>query len=279
MSGNQLPMSQNYSLDLTFITNEPGRKLIDRFCQIIKGCRYFDCLVGYFYLSGFHLFYKALENTERIRILTGIGISEDVYNYIKFAEEHLQGRSPLSHWETKQKISEIIEMELADSEDDLSIEEGIEKFIEWIKTGKLQIRAYPSRKLHAKLYIFTFGDEYCDRGRVITGSSNFTYSGLVDNLEFNVELKNRSDYEFAKQKFEELWKDAVDVSKDFVHTIKERTWLKEDISPYELYLKFLYEYFKDELSRMDEVFLKYLPEDFRRLKYQEQAVLNAKKNT
>ena len=46
---------------------------------------------------------------------------------------------------------------------------------------------------------FLKGDR--DVGRVITGSSNFTYSGLVDNLEFNVELKNRTDYEFARQKF------------------------------------------------------------------------------
>ncbi|MDP2209802.1 MAG: DEAD/DEAH box helicase, partial [Bacteroidota bacterium] len=43
------------------------------------------------------------------------------------------------------------------------------------------------------------------------------------------------------------------------------------------YLKFLYEYFKDELGRTDEVFLKYLPQEFMKLEYQEQAVLNAKK--
>ena len=48
-------------------------------------------------------------------------------------------------------------------------------------------------------------------------------------------------------------------------------------SPYQLYLKFLYEYFKDELSRTDEVFVKYLPQEFKKLEYQEQAVLNAKK--
>ncbi|MEN3047119.1 MAG: SNF2-related protein, partial [Candidatus Hydrothermales bacterium] len=48
-------------------------------------------------------------------------------------------------------------------------------------------------------------------------------------------------------------------------------------TPYELYLKFLYEYFKDELSQRDELFIKYSPENFKRLAYQEQAVLNAKK--
>jgi len=36
----------------------------------------------------------------------------------------------------------------------------------------------------------TFPEEDRDIGRVITGSSNFTQSGLSDNLEFNVELKD-----------------------------------------------------------------------------------------
>jgi len=57
----------------------------------------------------------------------------------------------------------------------------------------------------------TFIEEDKDVGRVITGSSNFTQAGLVDNLEFNVELKDRADYEFALNKFNELWKNAVDV--------------------------------------------------------------------
>jgi len=43
----------------------------------------------------------------------------------------------------------------------------------------------------------TFNEDDRDMGRVITGSSNFTQSSLVDNLEFNVELKNPSDYKFS----------------------------------------------------------------------------------
>ncbi len=123
----------------------------------------------------------------------------------------------------------------------------------------------------------TFAEGDRDTGRVITGSSNFTQSGLVDNLELNVELKNRSDYEFALDKFNDLWQNSVDVSEKYVDTIKNKTWLNNEITPYELYLKFLYEYFKDELGQTDELLLKYLPEEFKKLEYQEQAVLNAKK--
>jgi phosphatidylserine/phosphatidylglycerophosphate/cardiolipin synthase-like enzyme len=75
----------------------------------------------------------------------------------------------------------------------IEIEEGISKFIEWVRSGKLQVRVYPSENLHAKLYVITFVEGHIDKGRVITGSSNLSESGLQQNLEFNVELKNRSD--------------------------------------------------------------------------------------
>jgi len=89
---------------------------------------------------------------------------------------------------------------------------------------------------------FVEGDK--DAGRVITGFSNFTQAGLIDNLEFNVELKGRADYEFALAKFNELWENAVAVKDRYIETIQNRTWLNNTINPYELYLNFLYEYFK-----------------------------------
>lgn len=156
------------------------------------------------------------------------------------------------------------------------VEKGIQKFRKWLKSEKLEIRAYPAKDLHAKLYIMTF-ENSIDRGRVITGSSNFSRSGFVDNLEFNVELKNPGDYDFAQSKFNALWEDAVDVSEDYIQTLETKTWMNEDIKPYELYLKFLYEYFKSELSSSDDLLFKYIPDGFKQLEYQLLAVLNAKK--
>ncbi|PNR90305.1 MULTISPECIES: helicase-related protein [unclassified Petrotoga] len=258
--------------DLTFITNAPNQTLKDRFEQLIKDCQSFDCLVAYFYISGFHLIYKWLEKTEKIKILIGIGTSKETYDLI-----NTPGNQILSHSETKQEVEKMVESEMSDSEDNQNVEEGVQKFVEWIKDGKLEIKAYPSQNIHAKLYIMTFKEGDRDVGRVITGSSNFTQSGLLDNLEFNVELKNRSDYEFAKRQFEELWKEAVDVSEKYIQTISERTWLNQTITPYELYLKFLYEYFKEELSKSDEIFSQYFPENFKTFEYQKQAVINAKR--
>jgi superfamily II DNA or RNA helicase len=263
--------------DLSFITNEDNLNLLDRFRVLIENTDFFDCLVGYFYSSGFYAIYPSLENTNKIRILIGISTNLQTLDLIKSASQNSQRGLDFSHAEAKQEIENLIVNEMENSEDTQEVELGVNTFIEWIKNEKLEIRAYPSQNIHAKLYIMTFQEGDRDTGRVITGSSNFTQSGLVDNLEFNVELKDRSDYEFSIAKFEALWQDAVDVSEKYIHTVQNKTWLSQDINPYQLYLKFLYEYFKDELNQAEDIFVRYLPEDFMKLEYQEQAVLNAKK--
>ena len=263
--------------DTSFFTNEPGFQLKDRFSKLVKGTELFDCLVGYFYSSGFYAVYPSLEDTDRIRILIGISTGSDTFKMIEQGNTPTQQDLRFSHAETKKTVEGLVQHEMELSEDTRYVEEGVHKFIEWIRSGKLVIKAYPSQNIHAKLYIMTFKEDAIDKGRVITGSSNFTKSGLEDNLEFNVELKNPGDYEFAQNKFNELWKDAVDVSEKYVETIEQKTWFSDSVTPYHLYLKFLYEYFKAELNETGEVFLDRTPEGFLRLEYQEQAVLNAKR--
>jgi superfamily II DNA or RNA helicase len=255
------------SNDLTFITNDEAGNLRDRFATLIEATENFDVLVGYFYTSGFHAMYPALEGTDRIRILIGISTNWETYDLLQRIQ---------SHKEVRDQFSQAVKEEMELSENELHIETGVKKFLEWLKSGKLEIRAYPEEKIHSKLYVMGFKDGQMDKGRVITGSSNFTRNGLVENLEFNVELKNRSDYEFARDKFEELWAKGVDVSDKYVETIQKDTWLREDISPYELYLKFLYEYFKEEINE-EALDHRYRPENFKELKYQDHAVINARK--
>jgi superfamily II DNA or RNA helicase/HKD family nuclease len=263
--------------DLTFITNEQDASLLDRFNVLVKDCRAFDVLVGYFFASGFHALYKSLEGTESIRILVGISTNRSVLDAVSYARHSGQLAMDFSHYEVKESIEPVVVSEFEESEDNQTVEEGICKFIEWLKSGKLQIKAYPTQNIHAKVYIMTFAEGDRDAGRVITGSSNFTQAGLIDNLEFNVELKNRADYEFALGKFNDLWESAVDINEKYLDVIRTKTWLNDAITPYQLYLKLLYEYFRDELNQSDELFFRYTPENFRKLEYQEQAVLSAKR--
>ena len=264
------------SSDLTFITNEAGQSLQNRFEVLLgQNTRLFDCLVGYFFITGFHRLHPALASTEKIRILVGIktdGQTVELIQSAKVQQEFILE----SHAHVRERVPGEILSEFQKSGDSAEIEEGIRKFVEWIKSGKLEVRAFPSERVHAKVYIMTFVDGHIDKGRVVTGSSNFTEAGLRDNLEFNVELKNRSDYEFALAKFNELWAKSVDVTKDYVTTIEVKSPFAQ-FTPYELYLKFLYEYFRGELNLPDEIEDIYLPDGFKKLKYQEEAVLNARK--
>ncbi len=148
--------------------------------------------------------------------------------------------------------------------------------MEMLHSGQIEIRAHPSQNIHAKVYIQRFHPHDRDKGRVITGSSNFSYSGLQAQHEFNVELKDPRDLQFALAKFEELWEQGHDLSAAYVETIHQRTWLNDQITPYQLYLKFLYEYFQEEINS-DRDFDVFLPDGFMELAYQKQAVIAAKR--
>ncbi|TAL15880.1 helicase [bacterium] len=261
--------------DRTFFTNEPGFTLLDRFKKTLKDVQYFDVLVGYFRSSGFHQLYESLESIEKIRILVGLNVDRKIYEVLDYrpVQTYLDFES---HKKTKEIFSLTLTEEMDNSPDNYETEIGIRKFIEFLKSGKMEIKAYPSGNLHAKVYISRFGEDDRDFGRVVTGSSNFSESGFVANREFNVELKNRADVEFALEQFETLWKEAVDISEEYVDTINEKTWLNDQITPYQLYLKLLYEYFKEDIN-IDEEFETRLPDGFMELDYQKQAVVAAKK--
>lgn len=261
--------------DLTFFTNEADNTLLNRFKKILKSnTRYFDVLVGYFRTSGFYSLYEALEDIEKIRIL--VGINTDIRT-IQLLEE-AETINVISTREIKEAIENEIINEYNESDDSEDIEIGARKFVEFIRNKKLEMRIYPHAPIHAKVYIIRKSRESDDYGKVITGSSNFSYSGFVDNLEFNVELKDNRDVRYAHEKFEELWQDSIDITNEAEKIMTTSVWASTDLTPYEVYLKFLYEYFKEEINRDKSIYRRrYLPDGFMRLLYQEEAVIDAKK--
>lgn len=283
--------NQHDLTDLTFFTNEEGYSLLSRFKSTLKDTQLFDVLVGYFRASGFYQLYDALEPVEKIRILVGLNIDKESYEIIQINSE--KGILDFeSHQRTKKTYRQNLKTEIELSEEnDNKLEIGIRKFIEFLKADcqdpnmdrayngngkKLEIRAYPSKNIHAKVYIGKFKPEDRDYGFVITGSSNFSESGFVANREFNVELRSKRDVLFAEDQFNALWKESVDISDDFIDTIQTKTWLNDQITPYELYLKLIYEYLEEDINLNDH-FEPYLPEGFMELKYQKQAATQAKK--
>ncbi len=275
--------------DLTFFTNDEHQTLLDRFKATLADTRQFDILVGYFHASGFYQLHDAIEPLDKVRILVGLGIDNEVYRalYPETRQMHIDFES---HANTKKQFQEQFINEVENgTEPDQQLETGLKRFIEFLQQDsplaekdirqggngkKLEIRAFPSRNIHAKVYIGRFAPEDRDYGFVITGSSNFSYSGLVANREFNVELRRRHDVEFALAQFEDLWRQSVDISADFVEAVQKKTWLNDTITPYELYLKLIYEYLQEDINLQESVEI-FLPEGFMSLAYQKQAVQQA----
>ncbi len=255
-----------------FITNEEGHHLSTKLNNVLKKSREFDCLVGYFYISGYHMLEKELDKMDHIRILVGMGVDSKTFDALEIDKKD---RIPDKEFIETAKTN--ITTEMANSEDTVLVEKGVKNFLEGLKSGRIEVRAYKKRSIHSKIYIMTYRNDPDSPGEVITGSSNFTAPGLNYNMEFNVQLKNDDDYEFALNKFNELWNESTDVTIDYINTITKNTWINEDITPYEMYLKFIYEYLKEKINNdivdFDE---SYQPPTFKQLKYQTDAVVQAK---
>ena len=212
------------STDKTFFTNDSDGSLLDRFKKTLKHVKNFDVLVGYFRTSGFYLLYKELEKVKNIRILNGIDVDKKTFQAYSESQKsfNFENTSTL-----KERLSNEFQKEVIDADDNQETYDGYQKFVQFLKNGKIEFRQHPSHKLHAKLYISRFGKPVSDidYGRVITGSSNFSQSGLEANYEFNVELKNKSDIDFALNQFEKLWNEGEDIKNLFIDTLENKTWI------------------------------------------------------
>lgn len=268
-------MSSN---DLKFFTNEPERDLYGRFASILKSnTQFFDVLVGYFRTSGFFRMWESMVSVEKIRILVGLNVDHFTVKIIDRMKDEVKFAA-VSAKEGKTKAAEAIEQEFERAEPSEAVEKGVRVFIDWLKSGKLEMRMYTEAPIHSKVYIMRKDPEkvFDTFGSVITGSSNFTEAGLRNNLEFNVELKDAADVKFALERFEALWVKSTDIRDTYIETVEQHTWMRGDISPYQLYLKTLYEFFKEEINADKENFQTLLPDGYMRLQYQIDAVMQAR---
>ena len=135
-------------------------------------------------------------------------------------------------------------------------------------------------RIHAKLYIL-YPENFNQHtfGAAITGSSNLSGNGLgissESQYEFNVKLTQYDDVAFARHEFELLWEEAKGVpieAADYQTTI-DKTYLKGDVTPYELYIKMLMEYFSERVLAVDQDDPFDMPEGYRKFDYQADAVV------
>ena len=252
-----------------FFTNEKENTLLEKIEGVFKyrKVHFFDALVGYFRASGYFRIRKFIQQTPKIRILVGINVDKLTY------QANRQGLlfNP-SEEKTQEEFFDEIKRNIQEARYDKEVEDGMYQFIEDIMTGRITMRIHPKQNIHAKIYIFR-EEVYHPHGygSVITGSSNLTEAGLEKNFEFNVELRYDDDIQFATETFEKLWAESVEIDISHIEKIKRESYLNPDFTPYEVYLKFLLEYFGKSID-FDPNSVSDLPNGYKKLSYQIDAV-------
>lgn len=252
-----------------FFTNEKENTLLEKIEGVFtyRKVHFFDALVGYFRASGYFRIRKFIQDTPNIRILVGINVDKLTYQANK------QGLlfNPNAEQSQEEFFNEV-KQNIQEAKYDKEVEDGMYQFIEDITSGRITLKIHPKQNIHAKIYIFR-EEIYHPHGygSVITGSSNLTEAGLEKNFEFNVELRYDDDIQFATDTFERLWDEAVEIDTNHIDKIKTESYLNPDFTPYEVYLKFLLEYFGKSID-FDPNSVSDLPKGYKKLFYQVDAV-------
>jgi HKD family nuclease len=119
--------------------------------------------------------------------------------------------------------------------------DGVAAVVEALRAGKIECRVYRKKKFHAKAYITHARLEVVGSFGLV-GSSNFTYPGLTENIELNVQISGRQ-VSVLQEWYEEHWNDAEDITPEILRTIERHV---REYSPFEVYARALHEYCRQE---------------------------------
>jgi len=129
----------------------------------------------------------------------------------------------------------------------LSYKQQIDRLIAYLEQDHIQARLYGAMAegtpfLHAKAYIF---DDYS-----MVGSSNFTPSGLDGNTELNMLNKQSAiARDLRSNWFNKFWNDPsvdTDYKAKLIATLNASKFGSKPYTPYQVFVKALYELFKEE---------------------------------
>lgn len=260
-----------------YFTNREGNTLMKEFEGVLQynpSIKHLDAVVGFLRASGYFALRPFLNGIDKARVLIGI----DVDKYIVRA--HNTGRLFFgAEEEVRTDYFEELKRDIEKSKYAQNVEDGIKQMIDDLITGKLELRAHPSKKIHSKIYIL-YPENFNEHTftTLITGSSNLSGNGLgisqEKQYEFNVKLSEYEDVAGAKEEFEILWNEAENCPIEAVDVqgVVSKTYIEKDVTPYELYIKMLIEFFEGRGFGVDNLNPYDMPEGYDSYEYQTDAV-------
>lgn len=190
-------------------------------CQLSKSI---DIATGYFEIGALLGLKDEWQKVDQIRILMGDEVSRRTRNSFDAGLEIVKQRLDLSLEGEKEKNDFLI---------------GVPAIVDAIRCGKIRCRVYRKEKFHAKAYITHARLEVVGSSALV-GSANFTYPGLTENIELNVQVTGQP-VAVLQEWYEEHWENAEDVTSEILRIIERHI---HEYSPFDVYAKALQEFFR-----------------------------------
>ena len=254
---------------IPYVIDNQNHPLADVLCEVLGGHsgKSLDIATAYFNVRGFTLLQQGLQGLGSFRLLLG--------------DEPQDGESV----GLRPRAASRLIQDLNAAPFDEATLRAVEDLIAFLRRDMVGVRAYQQGFLHAKSYTF-YGDlpvGGADRFQpiaAIVGSSNFTGAGLVTNRELNLSHKTfltddemvrispppidgRQDMELRRELmsgvgaqaiteldrwFRERWEESRDFKDELIELLDASKFGQMEYTPYQVYMKALFEYFKDDLG-------------------------------
>ena len=257
------------ALHIPYVIDNQNHRMADVLGSILAGHagKSMDVATAYFNVQGYSLLRQGLKGLGSFRLLLGEEPQDG-------GEVGLRPRA----------ASHLIQ-ELNGAPFDEATLRAVEDLIAFLRRDLVAVRAFQKGFLHAKSYIFygdlpVGGDDRFQPIAAIVGSSNFTGPGLTTNKELNLSHKTAvteqeianlgspigngtQDMEFRRtlmssvgdqaiteldRWFRERWEESRDFKDEIIELLDSSKFGKFEYSPYQVYMKALFEYFKDDLD-------------------------------
>ena len=206
--------------------------VLDRLIQEL-GQRELDTATGYFNPLVWRYLKDAFPQLERFRLLLG-------------REPELEHSGP-DRLDLRRYFRQKLQTDLEELPFDLEHVRLIDELLAFLRRESVEVRLYSRPFLHAKAYIFP--------QIAIVGSSNLTPAGLTRNSELNLIRKEAAVARELKHWFAGFWEQAEDYKQELIDLLEASKFGGKPYSPYEVFIKILYEYFRDRLPEAPEQYI------------------------
>jgi HKD family nuclease len=204
---------------IEIITNNKNNNLKKKLQELIPNSKEVKILVAYCHFSGIKELHKTLRklynegklSQEHIKILVGL-YNTDKNRNMKKKDRFIQ--------DLTESMKRSIKIAFARQEvDDEDIYDKVKFFIKLLKERIIVIRK-TIKPNHSKLYLFKIKEKSIPN-LFITGSSNLTRSGLVNQNEFNIPIQNDDVFKEIESYFDKLWKDAIPLLENDIKRLED----------------------------------------------------------